>query len=194
MQLFPLWFSVLWILLPWSPDLLSTGLEVDLSRPLGRSWGSPCWFCLPGITILCCLKSKILKTVASCILSNLLVVSGERENPFPELDPVPRCYSVLVGGRSVYCLSLGNLLRASGALGYAKASCLSSGQEKGVLLEETGRASDRTTRKLSHSRRDRSLCFSVKSLALIIVLNLLFYIPLSVKVFFSSISKQDLSA
>lgn len=63
------------------------------------------------------------------------VVSGERENPFPELDPVPRCYSVLVRGRSLCCLSSENFMRASGALGYAKPSCLSSGQEKGCFLK-----------------------------------------------------------
>ena len=79
--------------------------------------------------------SKVLKTVVSCILSHLSVVSGERENPLPKLDPIPRCYSALVGGRSFYCLSLQNFLRASGARGCAKPSCLSSGQEKGCFLK-----------------------------------------------------------
>lgn len=114
-------------------------------------------FCYSGITILLFVISSILKTTASYILSNLLIASGEREKPVPGLDLVPRCYSILVGGKSLYyILSLENFLKASGTLDCANPSGLLSGQVKGCFLK---RASQVTTGTQSHSRRDGGLCF-----------------------------------
>ena len=71
----------------------------------------------------------------SCILSNLLSCFRREGKSMPWIGSSPKMLLCLGERQKFILFKLENFMRASGALGYAKPSCLSSGQEKGCFLK-----------------------------------------------------------